>query len=278
MTVAELAYASSFKAGLKPTDFISVSEWADKDRKIPKAGGAKEPGQWRTSRFPFLREIMDNLSPFSGIPITIVMAGTQVGKTECGHNFFGHTVHIAPAPMLLLLPTIEVAKRRAKTKIKHTIMDTPVLNERIAPIRERDSENTTLFRTFPGGSLIISGANSAASLRDISIKNLHLDEVDAYDMDLEKEGDTISLAFKRADSFGDEKRILITSTPTITEHSKIEREFSNSDQRHFYVPCPYCGHMQYLRWKDGRWNGDGEFRLIFEYDDKHQLKGPVQYK
>ncbi len=278
MTIAESIYQSAFKAGLKPTDFITVSEWADKYRVIPRAGGAKEPGQWRTSRFPFTKEIMDNLSHFSGIQFTIVMAGTQIAKTECGHNFLGHTIHICPAPMLILLPTIEVAKRRSRLKIKHTIEETPVLKCRVADPRERDSDNTVLFKAFPGGALIISGANSAASLRDISIKNIHMDEVDAYEMDLEKEGDTISLALKRADSFGDEKRILITSTPTLKEFSKIEKEFLNSDQRHWYMPCPFCGHMQVLCWKDGKWNSEGAYRFVFGYDEQMQLVTPVKYR
>lgn len=278
MTVAELTYQSAFKAGLKPTDFITVSEWADKYRIIPKDGGAKEPGQWRTARFPFLKEIMDNLSPFSGVQFTIVMAGTQVGKTECGHNFMGHTIHVNPSPMLIMLPTIEVAKRRSRTKIKHTIDKTPVLKERVADPRERDSDNTVLFKAYPGGALIISGANSAASLRDISVRNIHLDELDAYEMDLEKEGDTVSLALKRADAFGDEKRVLETSTPTLKDFSKIEKEYENSDQRHLYLPCPHCWHMQYLRWKDGKWNGDGAYRFVFSYNEQNQVVGPVRYR
>lgn len=277
MTVAEIIERAS-KAGLKPTELITVSQWADKYRIIPRDGGAKEPGPWRTSRFPFLREPMDNLSLSSSVQFTIIMAGTQVGKTECGHNFMGYTIHIAPAPFLLLLPSLDVAKRRSRTKIKHTIEQTPVLKERVADPRERDSDNMTLFKAFRGGALIISGANSAASLRDISCKNLHLDEVDAYELDLEEEGDTIDIALKRADSFGTDKRVLITSTPTTKGFSKIEREFENSDQRHYYVPCPQCGHMQYLRWKDGAWNGNGEYRLVFEHDEQYQLTSPVRYR
>src|SRR4030065_1103246 len=105
-----------------------------------------------------------------------------------------------------------------------------------------------------------------------------MDEIDRYEMDLEAEGDTISLAIARADAFGSEKKILITPTPTLKGFSKIEREFENSDQRHYYVPCPFCRHKQYLRWKDGKWNGNGDYRFIFTFSDKHQLTGPVTYR
>src|SRR4030065_1460287 len=161
MTVIEL-YESASREGIKPTEIITISSWADKYRWIPSEGGSKEPGQWRTSRFPFLREPMDNLSLFSGVQETIMMTGTQVGKTEVGINFFGYTAHIDPSNFLILMPTITLAQRRSKTKIKPMVDQTPVLRARIAPARERDSDNTTLMKAFPGGMLIISGANSAA--------------------------------------------------------------------------------------------------------------------
>ncbi|MCK7513845.1 MAG: phage terminase large subunit family protein [Desulfobacterales bacterium] len=85
---------------------------------------------------------------------------------------------------------------------------TPVLHDRIGDPRQRDSGNTTLMKDFPGGSLIIGGANSAKSLRNLSVKKLILDEIDAYEMDLEGEGDTCSLAIKRADAFGDAKKVM----------------------------------------------------------------------
>lgn len=266
MTATEV-YLSSFKEGLKPTETLTVSEWADKYRIIPREGGAKEPGRWRTSRAPCLREIMDNLSASNPTNFTVVQKGTQLGFTEAGINFFGYTVHIDPAPMMMLLPTIEVAKRHSKSKIKNTISQTPCLKERIPEARERDSGNTTLMKEFPGGSLIIAGANSAASLRNLSIKKLILDEVDAYEPDLESEGDTISLALKRTDAFGLYKKVLIISTPTVKNVSNIEKEFENSDQRHYYVPCPYCGHMQHLKWQN----------ITFTHEE-YRLKGDVTYK
>jgi phage terminase large subunit GpA-like protein len=38
------------------------------------------------------------------------------------------------------------------------------------------------------------------------------------------------------------------STPTIQELSRIEKEFSETDQRYFFVPCPHCGFFQVLKW------------------------------
>ena len=57
-------YLSGFYAGLKPDVRLTVSEWADQKRILP-AKAAKEAGHWRTSRTPYLKEIMDALSPSS---------------------------------------------------------------------------------------------------------------------------------------------------------------------------------------------------------------------
>lgn len=278
MTSATLLYDSAWEAGLRPTEDLTVSDWADAYRQLSADAGAKEKGQWHTSRFPFLREIMDNLGPFSGVQETIIMGGAKTAKTEVGMNFLGYCIHLDPSNFLIVVPSLDLARRRAKTKIQPTIDATPVLAERVRPARERDSLNTTLSKAYPGGTLVIAGANSAASLSDLTAKYLHLDEVDRYQMDLEQEGDTIYLAKNRTDEFEYEKRILITSTPTIKGFSKIHNEFLNSDQRYLYVPCPLCGHMQYLRWKDGKWNGDGEYRFVFDHDEHHQLRGPVLYR
>ncbi len=284
--VAEQIYGAAFNEGLRPLPLMTVSEWADRYRIIPKDGGAKEPGKWRTSRFPFTKEIMDNLSPFIPVRETVLVKGTQIAGTEMGNNWIAYSIHMNPTTIMDLLPTIDVAKRHSKTKIKNTIEQTPEIKwmdpetkrqRRVADPRERDSGNTTLMKEFPGGSLIIAGANSAKSLRNISIQNLILDEVDAYEQDLESEGDTVTIAKKRTDSFGDEKKIFILSTPTTRGISKIEKEFQDSDQRHYYVPCPFCRHKQYLRWKDGEWNGPGAFRIIFAHDEHYNLIGDVKY-
>lgn len=44
------------------------------------------------------------------------------------------------------------------------------------------------------------------------------------------------------------RKIFLVSTPTIQGLSQIERQYEASDQRHFYVPCPYCGELQTLIW------------------------------
>jgi acyl-CoA synthetase (AMP-forming)/AMP-acid ligase II len=48
--------------GLTPDADLNVSEWADQYRMLASRASA-EPGRYRTSRTPYMREIMDALSP-----------------------------------------------------------------------------------------------------------------------------------------------------------------------------------------------------------------------
>jgi phage terminase large subunit GpA-like protein len=245
------AIERAWREGLTPDPLLTVSEWADKHR-VLSSKAASEPGRWRTSRTPYLREIMDCLSPMSPIERVVFMKGAQVGGTELGLNWVGYVIHHAPGPMMAVWPTVEMAKRASKQRIDALIEESPAIQERIAPARSRDSGNTILAKEFHGGVLVMTGANSAVGLRSMPVRYLFLDEVDGYPLDVEGEGDAISLAEARTRTFA-RRKILIVSTPTIAEASAVDREFEASDQRRYFVPCPHCAHRQWLRFEQLRW-------------------------
>jgi phage terminase large subunit GpA-like protein len=246
-SVAELC-AAAFGQSLAPEPLLTVSNWADEYRLLSSTASA-EPGRWRTARTPYLREIMDCLSPAHPAERVVVMSGAQIGKTECGNNWIGYVIHRAPGPMLMVQPTVEIAKRVSKQRIAPMIDATPVLRERVAESRSRDSGNTVQVKEFEGGLLIITGANSGAGLRSMPIRFLFMDEVDEYPGDVDDQGDPVALAEKRTATFS-RRKVFLTSTPTIKGLSRIEREFLESDQRRYFLPCPKCGHPDYLTWRD----------------------------
>jgi phage terminase large subunit GpA-like protein len=246
-----LIYLDAFRAGLTPDADLTVSEWADQHRMLSQKA-ASEPGPWRTDRTPYLREIMDELSPSSPVETVVFMAGAQVGKTESGNNWLGFVIHHAPGPMMMVQPTVDTAKRLSKQRLAPMIEETPVLRDRIADNRARDGGNTMLVKEFQGGVLVVTGANSAVGLRSMPVRYLFLDEVDAFPHDVDGEGDPIQLAIRRTTTFS-RRKVYLSSTPTIKDTSRIEREYLNSDQRRFYVPCPHCDHFQHLRWAQMKW-------------------------
>lgn len=241
-----MIHIQGFLDGLKPEERLSVWAWADKYRYLSPVASA-EPGQWRTDRVPYMREIMEKLSIHDPTQEIIMMKGAQIAFTETAFNFVGYVIDIAPGPMLVVQPTEETVKRASKQRFDPMVEATPRLYEKVAGKRSRDSSNTTFQKDFPGGTLVLTGANSAAGLRSMPMRYLFLDEIDAYPEDLEGEGSPIDLAEARTRTFR-RKKILKGSTPTVESHSAIEKEFLKTDQRYYHVPCPDCGHYQKLIW------------------------------
>lgn len=238
--------AAGWSAGWSPEAELTVCEWAEKNIVLSSKSSA-EAGPFRSSRTPYVKEILESLSPTSEAQRVVWMAGAQVAKTQSGLNWLGAIIDMWPGPTLLVEPTLELSKKLSKQRIGPMIESTPALRAKVADSRSRDAGNTMFEKEFPGGMLILTGANSAAGLRSMPIRYLFLDEVDAYPGDVEGEGSPMDLAEKRTTTFA-RRKVFITSTPTIKGQSAVEREYLKSDQRKFYVPCPHCGEYDTIEW------------------------------
>ncbi len=263
-------------SGLMPDPSHTVSTWADENR-ILSPRGANEAGPWRTNRTPYLREIMDSLSPSSPYQRVVLMKGAQLGGSECGNNFIGYVIHHAPGPMLAVQPTVELARRFSQQRIDPLIKESVVLRERVAPARARDSGNTILSKEFPGGILVMTGANSAVGLRSMPARYIFLDEIDAYPASAGEEGDPVMLAEARTRTFSWRRKVFLCSTPTIKGVSRIEREYEASDRRRYFVPCPFCGHKQILLFERLRW-AKGKAETVAYYCDQCEARIEEHHK
>ena len=192
-----------------------------------------EPGKWYTSRAEYQREIMDAFSDPS-VERVVVMSSAQIGKTEMMNCVIGYHIDHDPSPMLIVEPTLEVGKAWSKDRLSTMIRDTDCLRRKVSDAKARDSGNTALHKTFIGGHITIAGANSPASLRARPIRIVMSDDIDANPASAGAEGDPVELAVKRTTTFWNRK-IGLFSTPTDEGSSKIEAEFSKSDQRHCIV-------------------------------------------
>lgn len=230
---------------LSPPPELTVSQWADNYRKLSQEASS-EPGQWNTNRAPYQREIMDAVND-AGCEEVIIMSSAQVGKTELLLNVIGYYIDYDPSPILCLQPTLEMAQTFSKDRLAPMLRDTPVLRGKVKDARARDSGNTILHKTFPGGHITMAGANSAAGLASRPIKIVLMDEIDRYPASAGTEGNPIKLAEKRTTTFWNRKKIKV-STPTIKGRSQIENEFLSSSMEEWNVPCPCCGKYQPYEW------------------------------
>lgn len=242
----------ALRSALRPDPILTVSEWADKFRFLSTKLAA-EAGRYRTDRAPYLRGVMDALSPMHPARRVVFMKGAQVGATESGSNWLGYIIHWSPAPVMAVWPTVDMAKKASQQRVAPLIEDSPELAKLVAPAKQKDSGNTVLAKSFPGGILIMTGANSAVGLRSMPARYAFLDEVDAYPGDVDGEGDPVGLVKRRTNTFGRSAKMFLVSTPTVHGASRIEREYEMSDQRRYNVPCPHCGGLQWLKFERLRW-------------------------
>jgi len=239
---------------LRPPPKLTVSEWADKYRQLSRESSAVS-GQWSTSKAEYQRGMMDAVSD-PRYETVVLMTCAQIGKTELVNNVLGYHIHQDPAPILVVHPTVEMANAWSKDRLSPAIRDTPVLTRLIADPKSRDSGNTVLHKSFTGGRVTASGANSPASLASRPCRLILMDEVDRFPLSAGAEGDPVGLAKRRSATYYNRKIVLV-STPTETGSSRIAAAYEESDQRKYFVPCPHCGEHQVLKWSNVKWN-DGD--------------------
>ncbi len=247
-----LAYHAVEKA-IRPKQTLTVSEWADKHR-ILSSEGSSMPGKWKTSRTPFLREIMDNLSENSKDEKIVLMKSSQVGGTEAGSNWIGYIMDHAKGPVAVVMPTERSLNDWVSQKFDPMAQDTPAIAEVLSRRSNKSSDNNAQRKKFTGGILYFKTAGSTAELKSTSLRYALADEVDEWEWST-TQGDPLKLLDIRLTAFHDSKYFIV-STPTIKDASHIEAQFEGGDQRRYFVPCPHCGELQFLKWHNLRFTKD----------------------
>lgn len=228
-----------------------ISDWADKYRMVPSKS-SPEAGQWRTSRTPYAAEPMNELSSMSRTQEVVIMAASQVLKTEVLLNWVFESIDQDPGPMMVVQPTEKAVKDFVSQRLDPAILMMPRILEKIPSARKRDSGNKITEKNFPGGVLYLGWSNSPSELASKPIKKLALDEVDRYPVSLKDEGSPVKLAEQRTANFP-RRKILKSSTPKVRGASVITDEYESSSMAQFWVPCPHCSGMQVLQFPNLRW-------------------------
>ena len=245
--------------GFKPPENLTVSEWADKKRRLSSESSA-EVGPWRTSRTPYLKEPMDAFTDPKVRHIVIVSA-SQVGKSEAINNMLGYIIDQDPSSILFIHPNIVDAKDYSKLRIAPMIRDCKALREKVSDPKSRDSANTIMQKSYPGGILTLCGSTEAHALASKPIRYIFGDERDRWASSAGTEGDPWKLASARQITFYNAKSVEV-STPTVKGSSVIADAYMLGTQERWKTRCPHCGEYNEIVFESIRYTkieiGEGE--------------------
>ena len=229
----------------------SPDVWADTFRYLTKGS---RPGKWNSDVTPYMREPCEAFLDES-VETIVLMWSTQVGKTAYIENVIGAVIHQYPAPMYFVMPDENLIRDFKQEKLEDMFEATPLFYKEGLVKRASPGKSDTTDRKirFNGGYLAFASSNSMSALAGRSIRFLFLDEVDRFKVS-KGEGDVLVIAKNRTNSYAENRKIIITSTPTDTQNSRINKAFIQGDQRRFHVECPRCAHVQHLIWSHVEWD------------------------
>jgi phage terminase large subunit GpA-like protein len=181
------------------------------------------------------------------------MSAARVGKTEAGRTAICYWIDQAPGPALIVYPTEDACEEQVVNELTPLLEQTPTLQRHLTgrkwDLRVKKLE-TSVMRIYSGWP----GAPNTLAYR--TIRYALADEVDKYPPFSGREASPLALIRTRMETFRGRSKYLITSTPTNPEGA-IAREWEQCrDRRYYHVPCPHCGALQKLVWRQVRWKSE----------------------
>ena len=235
----------TFFSAIRPPSTMKMSTWVEKNRELSSDTSA-EPGPYSFANAEYQRAVHDYVVD-ERVKKIVCEWGSQLGKSELLLSTIAYFPAEDPCPMGMVQPCGADAKNFSKERITPMINNTRPLKGIFSDQKSRNKDNTIDVKRFPGGYLAIVGAHSPTGVCARPLRIVLADEVDRWVESAGVEGDPLALIEKRMTTFPNRK-MLMTSTPTIEGASRIHQAFLEGTQEYFYVPCPFCGHFQRLHW------------------------------
>lgn len=248
-------FGNALLQGLRPPSGEPLGEWIPQNfrlsREYSEQTGLMELWPWQPGianavTDPEIDEISVMKSARTGATAILILGATAYHIVE------------DPCPIQIVQANEGEAEDFSVEMLSPMIGDNPQVKEKFGRSlgRMRDSSNKLLRKTFLGGFVVISGANSGASFRRRNIRIALADEIDEWPDTIPGQGPPLALFEKRTLAYRNRLFVKI-STPTIDGESAIQGSFEDSNQQYFLVPCPKCGAFQKitlsrLKWPKGK--------------------------
>jgi phage terminase large subunit GpA-like protein len=244
---ADKAVAQAAAQVLEPPPPIDYLKWAEENI-VFTSRESQFPGPYDRRSFPYFDEVLRALSPDDPCRIVTLKCSAQIGKTVIGNIFVGGSADMDPGDQLVVHPTEDNARRLSRLKLRPMLRGTPVL-ARLFPEKSRDAADSILFKERADGlgSILMSGANSPASLSQVTMPRQTQDDLAKWELnaagDPEQQADSRSASVEFA-------KLLKLGTALVMPGCRITKSFNDGSQEYPYVPCPHCDHFQILEWEN----------------------------
>lgn len=233
---------------LKPSEQVDYLAWAERNVVFSELESPDYPGPYNRRLFRYFDEPLRALSPDDLCRIVTLLKSAQIGATVIATIYTGGSMDMDPSWFLYVHPTENNAERWSKMKLAPLLRNTTSLT-RLFPMKSRDGLDSLLYkeRADGRGAIQISGANSAASLSQVTMKRQVQDDLSKWENN--SAGDPETQADSRSRGV-EEAKIFKISTPLVMPGCRITKNFEDGSQEYPYVPCPHCEHMQVLEWEN----------------------------
>jgi len=230
-----------------PPPRTSIVSWCEANVVLPASNA--EPGPLKFTAYQ--RGLVEAFEDPDAETLVFCLAA-QTGKSLALDAALLHMIANAPGPALLVHPTEGKALDYVRNRLDPLIASTPAIKELVGQGGRTGGGSSVRHKLFPGGSISIGSSFNADDLAARSIKTLFLDEIDRFARSAGAEGDPVQLAIKRTRTFANRK-IILASTPTAKNSSRIAEWFNRGTAERFYAPCPECGAYDFYRFEDLKW-------------------------
>jgi terminase, large subunit len=275
------SFLDSAESKLLYDPFIpSLTDWAEATRFLPR-GFTPFPGKFSWRGFEYLKEITDSLHPDAPFREVFVLKGTQVAYTVgVLENWQGFVIDKDPTSFAYINADEEMATNGFQLRLDALISQSNIEHRIFSQHKrrgQRKTGDTRKVKEFLNGFMMAFGGKSGNKLRSNSFQYMAVDEFEGFPATLGDEGDTISHIRRRTDAYKESYKILWGSTPKIDQTSLIKPLYESGDQRKYFIPCKHCGNMDFIKWRNVKFDRHENGLVDVVYDSDGRLKSSSVY-
>ena len=261
-SLAEIAHQQAEM--LRPPERISVSEAAEKYRKVNNPGSFV--GDWNNQIAPYMVEPMNMISSRDHTNLAFV-GPAQCGKTDALIvNSIAYSARVDPLDTMIYCPTNSASRDFSMRRVDRLHRHSPEIGACLLPTA---NANNTFDKHYVSGMILTMSWPSVTEFAGRPVGRVILTDYDRMPDDVDGDGSPFDLADKRTTTFNSFRMCAAESSPSrpITDVKWIPKTrheappctgimslYNRGDRRRWYWPCPVCdeyfeGQFKHLTWR-----------------------------